>query len=72
MLRIAESHYQINVIAKKNPITGEHVELIIQPANEIFDIEKLKVYLKKNLQNHMMPRKISLEKIKIGHRFKKN
>ena len=62
----------VKVIAKKNPITGEHVELIIQPANEIFDIEKLKVYLKKNLQNHMMPRKISLEKIKIGHRFKKN
>ncbi len=57
---------------KSNPITGQHVELILQPTKKIeIDKFKLKTFLSKTLPNHMMPKRIKISEIKVGHRFKK-
>ena len=55
-----------------NPITGEHAEMSIQPKSEHdFDLEKFKDFLKLNLRSHMVPRRIRVESIEVGHRFKR-
>jgi len=60
------------VLPKNNPITGQHCELKIQPIDEtLFDIEDFKIFMSKNLQPHMTPRKISIEDAMIGHRLKR-
>lgn len=62
----------VKVLAKENPITGQHVELVVQPTtDEAFDKNNLKDYLESNLQPHMVPKRIKIEKIAIGHRFKR-
>ena len=59
--------------AKPNPITGQHVELTVQPsANTDFDISDLKIFLAKQLPNHMMPKRIRISPIAVGHRFKRS
>jgi len=61
------------VIAKQNPITGQHVELIVQPTKErILDKELLINFLKKKLQSHMVPKRIKIETVNVKHRFKKS
>lgn len=58
--------------AKPNPITGQHVELVVQTRSS-FEIDKadLKVFLNKNLSSHMVPKRIRIGPIGIGHRFKR-
>ncbi len=62
----------VTVTGKQNPITGQHVELIVQP-NENTDVDKaaLATFLKSKLQPHMVPKRISIKAVGIGHRFKK-
>lgn len=57
---------------RTNPITGQHVELIVQPIkkNEIDKI-KLKDFLSKKLPKHMTPKRLKISLIKVSHRFKK-
>lgn len=58
---------------KSNPITGQHVELTIQPSvSHELDMAKLKVFLKKKLPKYMMPKRIKIATVTIGHRFKKS
>jgi len=58
-------------VAKKNPITGQHVELTVTPTDRaVLDKNELKAYLEANLQSHMVPRRLLLAQIEIGHRFK--
>lgn len=58
---------------KPNPITGQHVELIIQiKKGSSLNLSKFKLFLKKHLPKHMIPMRIKSSKIKIGHRIKKN
>ena len=60
------------VVGQDNPITGQHVELTVQPKEiNTFDKLELKHFLKNKLSPHMMPRKITIGKIKVGHRFKR-
>ena len=57
---------------KANPITGQHVELIIQTNNnENFIISEFKNFMACNLPNHMNPRRIKIDRVEIGHRYKK-
>jgi long-chain acyl-CoA synthetase len=57
---------------RKNPFSGEHAELVVQVAQESFaGIENLKLFLETRLQGHMMPKRISLDDVAVGHRFKK-
>ena len=59
-------------ISRKNPITGNHVEIKIQP-NQGINIDKsdLDNFFKSKLPSHMIPKKVIIEKINIGHRFKR-
>ncbi len=62
----------VKAFARNNPLTGQHVELKVQVKNKTrFPLEKYKVYLKKSLPSHMLPRKVTLSKINISNRFKK-
>ena len=61
------------VLAKNNPITGQHCEVKIQPVDKLnFDIKDFKIFMSKNLQSHMIPKRISIEDVTIGHRLKRN
>ncbi len=57
---------------KLNPITGQHVELVVQPVSQK-EINKsdLKNFLNKKLPKHMTPKRIKISNISIGHRFKR-
>ena len=58
--------------AKPNPITGQHVELTVQSAaNGAVDKVCLKAFLAAQLPNHMMPKRIRVATVSVGHRFKR-
>ena len=61
----------VKAYPRDNPITGQHLELIVQTKDSSFDRDILKTYLKDELQPHMVPKRIRLEEVEIGHRFKK-
>jgi long-chain acyl-CoA synthetase len=62
----------VKATPKQNPITGQHVELLVQPANENdVDKEALIVFLKERLQPHMVPKRIRIDSVTVGHRFKR-
>ena len=62
----------VDAQARKNPITGQHVELKVQPnTGEGIDKSALLQYLKARLQPHMVPKRIVVAEIAVGHRFKK-
>ena len=58
--------------AKPNPITGQHVELTVQSAsNSAVDKVGLKMFLAAQLPNHMMPKRLKVASVSVGHRFKR-
>lgn len=58
--------------AKPNPITGQHVELTVQSvSNGQVDKADLKSFLTGHLPKHMMPKRIRVASVSVGHRFKK-
>ncbi len=60
------------VYGKPNPFTGQHVEAVIEPKDfKKFNTSKLLSFLKRNLQNHMLPQRVKLKKVNISHRQKK-
>ena len=61
----------VKAYGKNNPITGEHVELKVQSKEDNLDKNLLLKFLQNKLQAHMVPKRIILEEITIGHRFKK-
>ena len=62
----------VKVYSVPNPITGEHAEIDLQINGEIdFDTTLFRLYLIDNLRPHMVPRRIRLTRIEIGHRFKR-
>jgi acyl-CoA synthetase (AMP-forming)/AMP-acid ligase II len=64
--------YLASVVSRQNPITGQHVELTVQPTSEgAVDKEKLTCFLKSKLESHMMPRRIRIENVAVGPRFKR-
>ena len=57
---------------RNNPITGQHVELTVQARNGVeLKLAELRAYLAERLQPHMLPRRVRIDAITIGHRFKK-
>ena len=49
-----------------NPITGQHSELTVKLNDDISKTkEELKLFLKKNLPNHMVPQKLFLKILKL-------
>tara|TARA_Y200000002_G_scaffold373144_1_gene371828 strand:+ start:22975 stop:24276 length:1302 start_codon:yes stop_codon:yes gene_type:complete len=62
----------VRSFAKSNPITGQHVEILVEIKDKnLFNTKKLKNYFELKLPNHMRPQKIKIGKININHRFKK-
>ena len=62
----------VKVTPKQNPITGQHVELTVQPTVDgSVDKDLLMDFLKEKLQSHMVPKRIRIESVSVGHRFKK-
>ena len=70
-----ESIKHAKAYAKSNPITGQHVELVVEPLNIDENVDHIKFQLKKlfadKLPKHMIPSKISIKSLNISHRFKK-
>ncbi len=63
----------VKAFAVNNPITGQHVELSVQPAdNKVIEKKELMSYMKSKLQPHMTPKRIRIENISVGHRFKRS
>ena len=63
----------VKATPKQNPITGQHVELSIQPTVEgAVDKDLLMIFLKEKLQPHMVPKRIRIQAVNVGHRFKKS
>ncbi len=57
---------------KPNPITGQHVELTVQPAiDNNVDKALLRNFLSSKLPNHMLPKRLKVSSICVGHRFKR-
>jgi acyl-CoA synthetase (AMP-forming)/AMP-acid ligase II len=63
----------VKATPKANPITGQHVELLVQPTSaDAVDKVALMEFLKARLQPHMVPKRIRIESVAVGHRFKKS
>jgi len=62
----------VKAFAKPNPITGQHVELTVQPTQHAkIETNLFSDFLKSRLQSHMVPKRIRVENVAVGHRFKK-
>lgn len=74
--RVALLYQDVSLVkayGKDNPITGQHAEIIVQPKDmEQFDKKDFKNHLSQHLQSHMVPRKIIVEKVEVGHRHKRS
>ncbi|SON56151.1 putative sulfoacetate-CoA ligase [Hartmannibacter diazotrophicus] len=58
--------------ARDNPITGQHVELDVQPRTpESFDLNAFRMHMRERLAPHMQPKRIRVADIPVGHRFKR-
>lgn len=63
----------LSVKGRDNPITGQHVELTVQPiSGNDFDQNGFTTFLRGNLPSHMVPRRIKVGPVGIGHRFKRS
>ena len=73
--RVALQYENVELVkaeAKSNPITGQHVELTVQSAtNNKVDKTGLKTFLTEQLPKHMMPKRIRVATVNVGHRFKR-
>ena len=62
----------VAVTSKSNPITGQHVEILVQPdGTGEFSVDEFRDFLRANLATHMVPRKITLGAVPVGHRLKR-
>ena len=58
---------------KTNPITGQHVELTVQSAaDKNVDKAELKAFLSSQLASHMVPKRLKVSSVSVGHRFKRD
>ena len=61
----------VKAYGKANPITGQHVELIVEPLNDDFSKLEMLNFLKLKLPKYMIPLKILVKELSLSHRFKK-
>ena len=62
---------RVEITARPNPLTGQHVEMRVQERFAEEDEKKsFQAYLRKVLPSYMVPRRVKYEPIAIGHRFK--
>ncbi|MDB4115494.1 fatty acid--CoA ligase family protein [Planktomarina sp.] len=57
---------------RPNPITGQHVELNVQAVRNVnIDKSALKNFLSSKLPSHMVPKRLTISSVIVGHRFKR-
>ncbi len=62
----------VKASGRSNPITGQHVELTVQPtADAALEKAALSTFLKERLPGHMVPRRVSISDVEVGHRYKR-
>jgi acyl-CoA synthetase (AMP-forming)/AMP-acid ligase II len=62
----------VKVTSRYNPVTGQHVEIQAQPRlNTEIDVTALREFLAQQLPEHMQPRRVRVETVTVGHRYKK-
>ena len=62
----------VKATPRSNPITGQHVELSVQAnSNKDIDISSIKKFMREQLPAHMMPMRIIIEEVEVGHRYKR-
>jgi acyl-CoA synthetase (AMP-forming)/AMP-acid ligase II len=62
----------VKATPRSNPITGQHVELSVQAnSNKDIDISSIKKFMREQLPAHMMPKRIIIEEVEVGHRYKR-
>ena len=73
--RIALMHPDVGLVkayAKNNPLTGQHVEILINSINQNkISIETIKEHFKAHLPPHMVPKRVIFDEMKVSHRYKK-
>lgn len=73
--RVALEHPDVSLakaVSRNNPITGQHVEMTVQTKESAtLDRDALMQHLTERLPRHMVPRRITLGSVAVGHRFKK-
>jgi long-chain acyl-CoA synthetase len=73
--RIALMHPNVGLVkayAKNNPLTGQHVEILINSIKKNKINKKvIKEHFKSHLPAHMVPKRIIIDEMKISHRYKK-
>ena len=73
--RIALMHPDVGLVkayAKNNPLTGQHVEILINPIKKNKISKKIiKKHFKAHLPAHMVPKRIIFDEMKVSHRYKK-
>jgi long-chain acyl-CoA synthetase len=63
----------VKATARNNPITGQHVELQVEPVEgALIDQSGFLQHLHKHLQPHQIPKRIRIANVAVGHRFKKS
>ncbi|MDC0644935.1 fatty acid--CoA ligase family protein [Alphaproteobacteria bacterium] len=63
----------VKVEAKSNPITGQHAELTVQIVlGHKICKTALKKFLSEQLPTHMVPKRIKISSIGVGHRYKRS
>lgn len=62
----------VSVKGCKNPITGQHVEMTVQPNDGAqIDKDRLIEFMARHLPPHMLPKRLTFGPVSVGHRFKK-
>ena len=73
--RIALMHPNVGLVkayAKNNPLTGQHVEILINSIKKNKINKKvIKEHFKSHLPAHMVPKRIIIDEMKISNRYKK-
>jgi acyl-CoA synthetase (AMP-forming)/AMP-acid ligase II len=63
---------QVKVISKSNSITGQHIEITVQPiSGKKIEKSEIKKFFDENLPTHMRPLRITIGDVAISHRHKK-
>ena len=61
----------VKAFGSNNPVTGEHVEIVVEPLGEGFDTQRFRDFMKSSLPTHMVPKRIVLGTVPVGPRHKK-
>ena len=73
--RVALEHPDVlraHAIGVNNPITGQHIEVTVQPRPEAtLDRPAMRRHFEQQLSEHLRPHRIKIGEVRVNHRFKR-